>query len=90
MGLKFGQDKCVQMHIGKSHNPDTCTPCEVDAWDEVVRNQDGNIHVEDKYLGVEALKTVHEKMYLGDIISSDMKKINNIKEKTNKAIGKSI
>jgi hypothetical protein len=88
MGLQFGRDKCVQMHIGKSHNPDICTPCEVDAWDEVVKSQDGNNHVEDKYLGEEAMKNVHEKKYLGDIISSDMKNISNLRgENTNRAIG---
>ena len=25
MGLQFGRDKCVQMHVGKKHNPHICT-----------------------------------------------------------------
>ena len=61
LGLQFGRDKCVQMHIGKSYNPDICTPCEVDAWDEIVKTEHGNNHIEDQYIGVEAMKNVHEK-----------------------------
>ena len=63
MGLQFGRDKCVQMHIGKSHNNDVCTPCKVDAWEEIVKTHDGNEHLEDKYIGMEDMKKVQEKKY---------------------------
>ena len=33
------------------------------------------------------MENVHEKKYLGDIISCDMKNNKNIKEKTNRAVG---
>ena len=87
MGLQFGKDKCVQMHVGKSHNPHICTPCKVDAWDELVIKHDGIVHKEDQFVGEVDMKQVELKKYLGDIISQDMKNIQNIKEKTNKAVG---
>jgi hypothetical protein len=58
LGLQFGRDKCVQMHIGKRHNTDICTPCEVDAWEELVKTNDEKDHIEDKYIGVEDMKNV--------------------------------
>ena len=69
------------MYIGKSYNPDICTPCEVYEQDEIVRTQDGKNHIEDKYIGVEDMKNVHEKKDLGDIICNDMKNITHIKER---------
>ena len=87
MGLQFGRDKCVQMHVGKKHNPHHCTPCRVDAWDEVIIKHDGKIHKKDAYIEEEVMKQVGIKKYLGDIISQDMKNTQNIKEKTNKAVG---
>ena len=57
MGIQFGRDKCVQMHVGKKHNSHICTTCKVDAWDEAVINRDGIIHIEDKYIGEEAIKS---------------------------------
>ena len=87
MGLQFGRDKCVQMHIGKSHNQDICSPCKVDAWTDKIVRHNGKDTLEDEYLGEEAMKTVQEKKYLGDIISQDMKNLKNIREKTNRAVG---
>ena len=87
MGLQFGRDKCVQMHVGKKFNQHICTTCKVDAWDEEVINQDGTVHVEDTYLGEKAMGKVQVNKYLGDIISHDMKNTHNKKEKTNKAVG---
>ena len=31
MGLQFGKDKCIKMHIEKRHNKDMCVECKVDA-----------------------------------------------------------
>ena len=79
MGLQFGKEKCVKMHIGKTQNIDICTDCEVDSWKENI--------TEDVYIGKETMKNIDEKKYLGDIISNEMNNYSNIKEKTNKAVG---
>ena len=31
MGLQFGRDKCVKLHIGKTRQKDVCPECKVDA-----------------------------------------------------------
>ena len=36
IGLQFGKDKCIKMHIGKTHNKDICTKGEVDAWKDIL------------------------------------------------------
>ena len=88
MGLQFGRDKCVRMHIGKRKNYNICGECKVDAWkDEVITHKDGRHELQDKYSGEDIMKTVHDKEYLGDIISDDMKNIKNIKEKNKQRCG---
>ena len=88
MGLQFGKDKCIKMHIGKTHNEDICTEGKVAAWkDKVVKNKDGIETLIDIYEGEETMKQVHEKKYLGDILSDDMKNQKNLKDKTNRAVG---
>ena len=87
MGLQFGRDKCVKMHIGKTLNKDICTDCKVDAWKDKLIVQDGQDKLEDEFIGEETMKTVQEKKYLGDIIAEDMKNTTNIRSKTNKAVG---
>ena len=47
MGLQFGRDKCVKMHIGKTLNKDICTDCKVDAWKDKLIVQDGHDKLED-------------------------------------------
>ena len=32
MGLQFGSDKCVKIHIGKKHNKEICGMGKVDEW----------------------------------------------------------
>ena len=62
MGLQFGEDKCVRMHIGIQKNSNICGECKVDAWnDEVITNKDGRHMVQDKYAGEDVMKTVHDK-----------------------------
>ena len=74
MGLQFGKDKCVKMHIGKKHNTDICSDTKVDAWkDQLIEGEDGQWTLEDEYLGEVKMKNFHGKKYLGDIISDDMK-----------------
>ena len=42
MGLQFGCDKCVKIHIGKNHHTDICGKGKVDAWiDEVGKSPGG-------------------------------------------------
>ena len=88
MGLQFGRDKCVQMHIGKRHNSNICANCKVSAWTEIVlTSHEGKHYLQDQYSGEEAMKHVQEKKYLEDIISHDMKNTSNLKAKTKRAIG---
>ena len=87
MGLQFGSDKCVKMHVGKSHIYN-CENGEVDSWEEtLVTNTDKSKIVEDVYKGRVNMKNVKVKKYLGEIISTTVKNETNIKEKTNKAFG---
>ena len=88
MGLQFGRDKCVKLHVGKTKQEDVCPDCKVDAWKDVlVRHEDGHESLSDKYLGKEVMKNVQNKKYLGCIISNDMGNQSNIKEKTNRGVG---
>ena len=61
MGLQFGKDKCIKMHIGKTHNEDICTKGQVDAWkDKIVTNEEGFdtlIYINE---GEETMKQVHD------------------------------
>ena len=52
MGLQFGQDKCVKMHVGMTYNPVKCADSLVDAWTEtVVTDLRGNIELKDTHIG---------------------------------------
>ena len=48
------------MHSGKKHNQHICTTCKVDAWDQKLINQDGIVHIEDTYIGKQAMGKVQE------------------------------
>ena len=62
MGLQFGRDKCVQMHIGKRHNIYICQSCSVSAWTETEYTaQNGNHELNDQYIGEEVMNKVQEK-----------------------------
>ena len=88
MGLQFGNDKCVKMHIGKNHNSDICGRGKVDAWvDELGKSEDGQEILKDKYIGKVEMLTVQEKKYLGQIVSRDLKNDKNIKDRINKSFG---
>jgi hypothetical protein len=88
MGLQYGSEKCVKMHIGKNHHKVICTDLEVDCWkEERVEEKDDQKYMMEKYTGKEVMQLVSEKKYLGDIISSDGKNNKNIIERTNKAMG---
>ena len=88
MGLQFGIDKCVKMHIGKKHNKDICGEGKVDSWKEiVVKTKDGSNKIEDVFEGEAEMKTVDKTKYLGDTITTSLKNETNIKDKTNKAFG---
>ena len=88
MGLQFGRDKCVKLHIGKTRQKDVCPECKVNAWkDEIVKHESGLEELSDKYIGKEVMKDVPQKKYLGSIISNSMGNKCNITEKTNRAVG---
>ena len=88
MGLQFGRDKCVKMHVGKTRQNNICTDCKVDAWKDVLlKHEDGHEELKDTYLGEEVMKNVNNKKYLGSIISNDMGNKVNIVEKTNRGVG---
>ena len=88
MGLQFGSEKCVKMHIGKKHNPEKCGKGRVDSWKEVViKNKNGEDILFDHQNNKVDMKTVGKKKYLGQIISNDLKNEKNLKDKTNKSVG---
>ena len=88
MGLQFGRDKCVKIHVGKLIQKDGCSQSKVDAWnDKIVEHEDGHEELNDNYIGKEVMKNEESKKYLGSIISADMSNKINIKEKTNIAVG---
>ena len=88
MGLQFGSEKCVKIHIGKNHNIDICGKGKVDAWvDEVNISEEGEDTLIYKYIGKVDMKNVEDKKYLGQILSNDLKNDKNINYKVNKSYG---
>ena len=87
MGLQYGRDKCVKMHVGKKQSEVKCVDVSVDAWDEKVVEESNEYKIIDEHIGKETMKNVSVKKYLGDIVSQDLKNKINIKEKTGKAVG---
>ena len=82
IGLQFGSEKCVKIHVGKNHNTDICGQGKVDTWiDEIFKTEEGNEKVKDKYMGQVNMKTVQDKKYIGQIVSEDSKNDKNIKDK---------
>ena len=68
MGLQFGREKCVKMHIGKKLNSEICPKVKVDSWkDNSVQNIEGKYELKDTYDGKEIMKHVRDKKYLGSI-----------------------
>ena len=52
MGLQFGREKCVKMHIGKTKNLDICIGSEVDSWREIItKNEDDKKLIRDSFIG---------------------------------------
>ena len=88
MGLQFGSDKCVKIHVGKKHNKEICRIGKVDDWtQEVLENEleeDTNI---DNYKEKVEIQTVDEKKYLRQVIICDLRNENNIRDQTNRAVG---
>ena len=88
MNLQFGSDKCVRMHIGKQQNKTVCSDLVVDTWkQELSETIDGIKVLKCTFSGREMMKSVTEKKYLGDVISSDGSNSTNIKEITDKSTG---
>ena len=88
MGLQFGRDKCVKLHIGRTKQKDVCSECKVDAWkDELVKHESGHEELCDRYLGREVMKDVQQKKYLGSIISNSIGNKCKISDRTNRAVG---
>ena len=88
MNLQFWYDKCEKVHIGQTHNKDKCPDLSVDSWKEQIsENKNGKLEMKDIYDGRKNMTVVTHNKYLGDIISNDGKNKNNIRERTNRAIG---
>ena len=88
MGLQFGSEKCVRMHVGKVQNTDLCCKGEVDSWkEELVTDMGGKKHLKDAYTGRVEMQYVEEKKYLGEIVTKNMKNERNIQDKSNEAFG---
>ena len=87
--LQFGINKCKKMHIGKEHQEYKCQPLFVDSWREIEKKneKDGDIEINDEYIGEEVVEDISEEKYLGDIISSDGRNIKNIKARISKGKG---
>ena len=84
MGLQFGRDDCQKMLNGKRHrNSDICQDGKVDAWEDVVHNDE---HI-DNNVGKEAMRNVEDKTYIEQIIQNNGKHYKNIKDKVNEAVG---
>ena len=65
MNLQFGNEKCVKMHIGKTHNFDLYSYLTIDSWkEEISENLNGRKVLTDKYDGKTVMENVFEK-YLG-------------------------
>ena len=85
MGLQFCPDKYVKMHIGKNENYGRCADCKVNVWKEtIIKHKGEHDELKEEYVAEELMKLVHEKRYLGDIFSDNMKNEKNIRGKKNK------
>ena len=59
MGLQFGKNKCVKMHIGKYHISLICSDSKVEAWeDTIVTRDDGFESIQDMYVGKVTMNNV--------------------------------
>ena len=82
VGLQFGSDKCVKLHIGKNHNPEICGKGKVNSWNENIMITEHREEIlVDTYEGKVEMKIGDEKKYLGQIISKDLKNEKNLKDK---------
>ena len=62
MGLQFGRDKCVKLHVGKLKHKHGCNECKVDAWeDKIVEHKGGQEKIIDADIGKEIRKNVETK-----------------------------
>ena len=69
-------------------NKYNCTDFEVDIWkDHLVQKENGVKVLDDKHMGKEKMKAVLSKKYLGQIIQNNGRNDQNIKDKTDKAVG---
>ena len=78
--LQLSWDKCARMHIGKKKKGTAikCKDIFIDQWKESTTKCDGEIKVEDVYVGKAKIKDVDEYEYLGNVITADGKNDRNI------------
>ena len=82
--LQFGVSKCKKMHIGKTCDDFKCQELYVDKWEEVIKEDDEGIKVEDCFLGEEVMEEKTEEKYLGDIISDDGRNMKTVKARVSR------
>ena len=84
--LKYGENKCHKLHLGKNTN--ICAETSVDTWSVEKESEEISSVWElvDREGGKHVIETVTSDKYLGDIISSDGKNSLNIQERKRRGL----
>ena len=87
--LQFGISKCKYMMIGKKKENVINNTIYLDGWKEEYREntENGEVDLEDKYIGKIAIEEVNKQKYLGFVISSKGNNLENIQEIEKKSKG---
>ena len=74
MNLQYGSEKCVKVHIGKTHEKSIFSDLSFESWKEqVIEHKNGRTELKDTYIGKSVMENVSIKKYLGDLVSCDRK-----------------
>ena len=87
--LQFGGNKCKKLHVGHLDQAYKCQDMLVDRWTEVEIKNDvtGEVDTKDILNGEQLMEEKTEERYLGDVISTDGRNLNNIKARIGKGKG---
>ena len=87
--LQFGISKCKYMMIGKKKENIINNTIYLDGWKEEYREncENGEVDLEDKYVGKIAIEEASQQKYLGFVISSKGNNLENIQEIEKKSKG---
>ena len=85
--LQYGEDKCVQMHIGPKSK--CCPKLSIDKWkvEQVKCASTGQFEISEDIIGKHQLKSVDDQKYLGDLLSSSGTNRLNISARKAKGLG---